>query len=360
MIDCTPSLFPTNGIGRVTTALVQALLEFTKNEHDYVLYNRSWKKKSLDFKGGKNFRLPLPKSFEGLIKKLGLIELLQPGVNIYHATDHYMPVKNIEKAIVTVHDLIFIKCPEKHLKIHEEMTKRVPPMLKKCRHIITCSEYSKNDMINYLGIPANKITVIPWGINKEIFYPENDLVSIKNELKQKFGISNKYFVSVSCSEGRKNTPMLLKCYTDLLKSDPDHDLVLVWNPPESIRKQYDNPRIHFLSGISDDDLRKLYSCASATVYPSHYEGFGLPVLESMSYGTPVVCSNVSSLPEVGGDFSYYIDPKQESSLLKALEDIDQGSWDLNSASQKGLKFAEQFTWENCAKETIKVYKEYQS
>ena len=154
--------------------------------------------------------------------------------------------------------------------------------------------------------------------------------------------------------------MLLKCYTDLLKSDPDHDLVLVWNPPESIRKQYDNPRIHFLSGISDDDLRKLYSCASATVYPSHYEGFGLPVLESMSYGTPVVCSNVSSLPEVGGDFSYYIDPKQESSLLKALEDIDQGSWDLNSASQKGLKFAEQFTWENCAKETIKVYKEYQS
>lgn len=360
MIDCTPSLFPTNGIGRVTTALVNAILKFAKNDHDYVLYNRSWKKKALNFEGGKKLRLPLPKSCEGLIKGLGLIDLVEPGVNIYHATDHYMPVKNIEKAIVTVHDLIFIKRPEKHLKIHQEMIKRVPPMLKKCRHIITCSEYSKSDMVSFLNIDPKKITVIPWGINKEIFYPCENISQEQQELKTKFSIDKPYFVAVSCSQGRKNTPMLLKCYSELLKQNPKHDLVLVWNAPDDIRRQYDNPRIHFLSNVSDADLRSLYSCASATVYPSHYEGFGLPVLESMSCGTAVICSDVSSLPEVGGDFSYYIDPNSEESLYRALFDVETGSWNIEQAAQKGLEFAQQFTWENCAKQTLKVYQENQS
>jgi hypothetical protein len=148
MIDCTPSLFPNNGIGRVTGALVKNMLRQSQIP-ELCLYSRSLTKKLTGFGSCPKLQLHIPKLFEGLIKKFNIIEKLSPKTDLYHATDHYLPIQNYDKTIVTVHDLIFLKCPEKHnLKLHLQMGKRTPKLLKKCRHLITCSEFTNKDLIN--------------------------------------------------------------------------------------------------------------------------------------------------------------------------------------------------------------------
>jgi glycosyltransferase involved in cell wall biosynthesis len=359
LFDCTPSLFPSNGVGRVTRALLNALLK-QMDPKDFILYNRSLRKKIQGFPNSKKFRIPFPKVLEQLIKKLGLLDRLAKDVSLFHATDHYMPLENCEKAIVTVHDIIFLKRPEKHLsKLHKDMAKRVPPLLKKCLHIITCSEYTKKDLVEHLNIPADKVTVITWGLNHELFKPSEDPKMTEISLARKFGITSKYFLAVSCSTGRKNTPMLLNCYEDLLRKNPTNDLVLLWDAPEEIRQRYNHPKIHFTKKVDDESLRDLYRCATATVYPSLYEGFGLPVLESMSCGTPVICSDVTSLPEVGGNASLYINPLDAESLSQQMLKFERNELDIEKMIKDGLKHASNFTWEECAKQTINVYKRFQ-
>ena len=157
VLDCTPALYPTNGIGRVTDALLKSMLR-NNNGNEFLLYTRSFSKQLKSYKGCKNLRLRFPKLFEGMINKYKMIEKLAPKADLFHATNHYMPLKDAHRAVVTVHDLIFLKQPENHLKgIHTEMAAKVPEFIKKSKHIITCSEYTKNDLREYLHIPEKKI-----------------------------------------------------------------------------------------------------------------------------------------------------------------------------------------------------------
>ena len=355
VLDCTPALYTTNGVGRVTEALLQSMLKHNLG-NEFLLYSRSFKKKFKEYKGCKNLRMRIPKQLEGLINKWKIIEKLAPKADLFHATNHYMPLKDADRAIVTVHDLIFLKQPENHLKgIHAEMAAKAPEFIKKARHIITCSEYTKNDLCNILNIQESKITVIPWGLNQELFRIPENKNQTRNSLNEKFGIQKPFFLGVSCSIGRKNTPMLLNAYKKLLKSNPENDLVLVWDAPQDIREKYKHPRIHFTGKVNDESLRDLYGCATATIYPSLYEGFGLPVLESMSCGTPVICSDVTSLPEVGKDAAIYINPLDQQTLVNAMENFENNLSGLEELETKGRKLAAEFTWEKCALETQKVY-----
>jgi glycosyltransferase involved in cell wall biosynthesis len=360
VIDCTPALFPTNGIGRVTTELLKAMIKRKENT-ELLLYTRSITKKLAFFPNCETLRLRFPKVFEGLIHKYRMIERMAPKADIYHATNHYMPTKTPQRTIVTVHDLIFLKSPETHLQsIHNEMAQKAPAYIKEARHIITCSEYTKNDLTDYLGVAKDKISVIHWGLNHRLFKPLENKDQTSISLAKQFGITKPYFLGVSCSVGRKNTPMLLSAYKKILKKHPKNDLVLVWDAPEEIRKKYNHPRIHFTGKVSDDTLKDLYGCATATVYPSLYEGFGLPVLESMSCGTPVICSNVTSLPEVGGDVALYMDPLDQGSLITQMMKFENDSLDLKQLKSEGIKRATQYTWDKCAQKTLAIYKRFQS
>ena len=360
LFDCTPSLFPENGVGRVTSALLRALLR-QSDPSEFILYSRSLRKKLRGFQGVRKLRIPLPKEFEHYIKKFRLLDRMSKKVSLFHATDHYIPLKNSDKAIVTVHDIIFLKRPEKHLsRLHRQMAQNVPALLHKCRHIITCSNYTKNDLVSFLNITEKKITVIPWGMNHDLFCPLDNSSDTELSLTRKFGLSNPYFLGVSCSTGRKNTPMLLSCYEKLLTEKPDNDLVLVWDPPEEIRNRFNHPRIHFTGKVDDETLRDLYRCATATIYPSLYEGFGLPVLESLSCGTPVICSDVTSLPEVGGDISLYINPLDSKSLFNQMMHFERGEINVDDIRKRGLEHAKKFTWQECAAKTMNVYRRFQS
>lgn len=274
--------------------------------------------------------------------------------DLQHITHNYEIVTDPSRCIVTVHDAFFMKLDVGNFD-YAKFRKTYPPFIRSARHIITCSEYSAKDIEETISVPRDKITVIPWGVDHNIFYVEDNRDESRLKISQNFGISNPYFLSVSCDTGRKRTPDLIKSYLTL--ENPINDLVLVWNnPPELVSKMInDNSRIHLLSGICNDDLRSLYNCATASVNPTAYEGFGLPILEAMACGCAAVTCFNSSLPEVGGDVAIYIDEPITETLPRILHNIDNGNIDLGRTRNEGPIRASLFTWERTAHETVAVY-----
>lgn len=242
----------------------------------------------------------------------------------------------------------------------ERVRKVLPKKLNKCRAIITCSESSKNDIIRYFDIDPGKIHVTYWGINHALFKPADDKAFLRKELTAKFGINKPYFFACSCNYKRKNTIELIKAYNLLSKQHPENDLVVVWNyygkDIEELTR--DNNRIHLIRRVSDEDLAKLYNGAIATYYPSKYEGFGLPILESMACGTPVVTANNSSLPEIGLDIASYLETNDVDGILSSMEKIENGNAFAPNSIDRGINHASTFTWKRCAEKTLDVYQKY--
>lgn len=185
---------------------------------------------------------------------------------------------------------------------------------------------------------------------------------LKNELSLPLKGSG-YFLSVSCSAERKRTNVLVDSYLEYSEQrNILNDLVLLWNnPPQELKKKVEERglmnRVHFLTNVSDEDLALLYNGATALFFPSAYEGFGLPVLESMACGTlPVICGN-SSLSEVGGDAAIYLEERRlkESmrDVMKQLEDVEM----LDNYRQKCIDQADKFSWDETAKQYIRLYKQ---
>lgn len=358
VIDATPLLYTQSGIGRTTRMLITSLLEI-ECDYEILLFGRRLQGKQLRNIGFglETIHLRLPRAAERIIRRLSWIELMCRG-DLYHATDFYMPLGHADNAVATIHDLIFLVQPEQMVD-HIRLAQWAPDFARKCRGIITCSVFSKKDIVNQLGIEPDKIHVIYWGVDHTIFNTKKDLSEVKRRLKTVLGIERQYFLVVSCSTGRKNTPLLLNTYSQLLRNNPENDLVVVWNPPPEIQGLYSAGefarRIHFINRQSEQNLSDLYRGATALVFPSLYEGFGLPILEAMSCGTPVIASNNSSLPEVGGDAALYIDPYNGESLMSAFEAFENNDISVQGLREKSFEQSLRFSWERCARETLSVY-----
>ena len=330
---------------------------------DLKMYARRFKGKPIGFHTEhsllRHFRLP--KFCEPLMKSVGLIETFV-NADLYHATDHYLPLKLCSNYIVTIHDLIFLTAPEKRWEIHKYQAKYVPEFARNSQHVITCSESTKNDIVEYIGITPEKVSVIPWGIDHELFSPIADKKEIDLLLREKFGINKPYFLAVACSVGRKNTPRLLEAWTQVLKKCSDFKLVLVWNPPDEIRKHCDKSEfkesIIFTGRVDDDILRALYQCSECVIYPSICEGFGLPILEAMSCGIPVITSNISSMPEVGKELAYYITPYETESISNGILNFIRSLPVTNQERKNYINHAKKYNWQKCAEQTINIYEKF--
>ena len=268
------------------------------------------------------------------------------------------------RSIVTLHDALFMHINENAFD-HLGMRKRVPSLMQKCRGIITCSESSKKDIVETMGIDSDKIDVIYWGIDHETFNFQKDKDIVKKRLSEQFNIHKPFFLSVSCNAERKNSHLLVEAYLRLLENDPLNDLVLVWSdPPVFVKKMVDksdiNNRIHYLAGVSDTDLALLYNGATSFIYPSSYEGFGLPVLEAMACGTPLVTCRNSSLPEVGGEAVLYMDKPCSENIFNFLEGFENSGFNSSQLSGDGILQASKFTWDKTALEYLRLYKRYLS
>lgn len=310
-----------------------------------------------------NYLLEKIFSYPKLDKVLGGVDLFwSPHFNF----SSFSKNKDFKK-IITVHDLSFLRYPEffSWRKNFWHKALNVKKIIREADLIITVSLNTKNDIVELLNINPEKIKVIYSGNNlvkREITALE------KEESLKRFNLSGPFILYLGNIEPRKNIKGLIESYNNLRKKNPNlADLKLVlaggkgWKSKEifkSYKKSKYKKDIYFLGYISKSDKEILYASAKVFVYPSYYEGFGFPVLEAMAYGCPVICSNVSSLPEIVADAAITINPYNNEEIETALELFlsDEKLRELFIA--KGYEREKLFTWKNTAEKYIEEFKKY--
>jgi len=238
--------------------------------------------------------------------------------------------------------------------------KKTISYLPRAQRIIAVSKATKRDLVEKLGVDPEKIVVVYEGVEKK-FKITNDELRIFE--KEPFH-DKKVILHVGNSLEYKNMEGLLKAFAKVVRSEGDVTLVKVGNFTKgqldlilSLNLKLDL-NIFERPGLSEEELVAMYNLATVTCIPSHQEGFGFPVLESLACGAPVVCSNTSSLPEVGGQSALYCNPaKPDSIARKILEVLQMPKPAYQKLSQQGIKHTKKFTWEKCAQETTVVYKQ---
>lgn len=346
-----------SGIGRTTMELVSALDALESMPVDIVLYSQNMKGigvNNLHTSFEKHhLYLPYRNNVNKVISHFPIREMITHA-DLYHIPHNFDFVHRPDRCVVTLHDAMFFTCPQEAFNF-DFARKHYPTLAKQARGIITCSEASKRDIVRYMDIDADKIAVIPWGINHTIFHP-CEVESTHED----------YFLSVSCSIGRKNTPTLLQAYSLFLQKlstserQQAHQLLLVWNHAgievqQLIQQLHIADKVTILSNITDSALARLYQEATCTFFPSRYEGFGLPIIESMACGTPVVTCNNSSLPEVGGTAAIYVAPDEAEGMASIMLQFEQHSLQKQQYSNACIRQAQHFSWQQCAQQTVDFY-----
>jgi len=283
--------------------------------------------------------------------------------NVKHITSqdlaYLLELMRLEKTIVTCHDLIPWVYDNNRLPTWKLNMRG----LRKADRIITVSEYSKSEIIKHVGYPEDQITVIPNAVDHN-----NYCVKRNREVIKKLGITDtqKVILYVGSEQPRKNVPFLLKAISELKKKLPDIILLKIGTPQvpgarekliELIEMLGIEKEVVFVGYVSENELPKYYNAADLFVFPSLYEGFGLPPLEAMACGTPVITSNLTSLPEVVGDSAITIDPYDVNAFAEAMYNLLTDEKLREKMINKGLKRAQLFNWEKSAEKTLKVYQQ---
>lgn len=269
--------------------------------------------------------------------------------------------------VQTVYDMIPFLLPEtmtaKYLEYYADIVRRIHP----ADRVITISHSARADFCNYTGFAADRVHVIPLAADEVLFRPCDDLERIA-AVRAKHGIpEGHYLLSVCTFEPRKNLPHLIRSFVELLRAHPELDeltLVLtggqgwMFEPilAELAGAELASGRIVTTGYVPDDDLALLYSGALAFLYLSLYEGFGLPPLEAMQCGTPVIVSNTSSLPEVVGDAGILLSPDDQDGLCQSILDLHRFPNQRARLANKSLLQAQQFSWEKNVQQTVEVYR----
>lgn len=362
-------VYPISGVGQYTLHLSRSL-EDLLGQGKIFWFGKNLSKESCEPSHGDNFLFAdhIRYSLKNQLRKIpGLttsvhvwrsirfksyIRRIKP--SLYHETK-YVPFHFDDgPTLLTIYDLSFVRHPEWHpadrVKYFERYClKRLPQV----DAIITISEFSKNEIVSLLNVDSDKIYVTPLGVDQAIT-PGNQRIP---------GIPERYILSLGTLEPRKNLPLLVAAYTSLPRDLQErYPLVIAgakgWHNHvlnktlHSIQKK---ERIILTGYIPQDLLPNLYGRASLFVYPSLYEGFGLPVIEAMAYGVPVLASNTTSLPEVVGNAGFLVDPNNIDDVREGMLRVLTDKKIRDGMSEKGLERARLFSWEKCSRETLAIY-----
>ncbi|MBS3027308.1 MAG: glycosyltransferase family 4 protein [Dolichospermum sp. DET50] len=379
IIDATPIDPKPSGIGFYVANLISALNQLQRDENFQlgIVYQpglTKWLRGDLSFPDSlKNYThrqvLPLPVRITDLL----LASSFKPGLSyfekyfdapdILHGTNYSVyPCKNSLK-VINIYDLTFIKYPQYIDSVVKTYTEKVRRCLQWTDLVLTISESSKQDIIEYLQVAPEKIYVTPLASRYHPDYlSEEQTDKLAKQVKYDFSIP--YILFVSTIEPRKNINTIITAF-NLLKQKYKikQQLILIgrkgWNYESIFTAIEASPwkqEIHHLDYLSDELVALFYSKADVFVYPSHYEGFGLPVLEAMTLGAPVITAKTSSLPEVTGNAAILIEPQDSVQLAESILEIISNSQLRQELINKGKERAKLFSWERTAKATLTAYR----
>ncbi len=348
------------GIPNYIFHLLKALAD-VDNQNDYILYTDRPVPFELDLPD--RFRIAtvtFPSRHLQLWYQIGLpMQMKKDGIQLYHDPVYPLPFVLPVPGVITVHDLSNYTNPGVHKFRSALSGKFFPAHLRKAKQIITDSLYTASELIRLFSWTESKISVVHLGISDS--FRKVTSLSVLNSLKERLRLPSQFFLFLGTLEPRKNLPRLLEAFTISCGKIP-HSLVITgglgWKYEKMLELVSDHPfreRIHLTGFVEDRDIAPLLSSAEFLVYPSILEGFGFPVLEAMACGTPVITSNVSSMPEIAGDAALLIDPLSVDSIARGL--IEMGSNDScrKEHIEKGLERVRDFSWRKTAVETLRVY-----
>lgn len=370
-LNATPLLSPLTGIGHYTHQLIIGLQDKPEISLD-LFYATKWSTEV------KNKPIPAINFIKSLIKRCiprshSTARYLQqyafshgPSLkqtNLYHEPN-FLPFRYKGPTIITAHDLSWIRFPETHpIERVRAMNRFFEPGLNRSNLIITPSLFTKNELIDVFGIPKEKIRPIYLGVEPS-FCPQTAQETEASLTKHNL-VHGQYILSVGTLEPRKNLEKTLNAYMQLPQVMRKHyPLIIVgmkgWKTSpleQKIEPLIRSGEIRLLGYLTREDLVSITAGALTLVYPSIYEGFGLPPLEAMSCGVPVISSNISSLPEVIGDGGILINPQDTDELKEAMETLISSPDIRTIYAKKALEKSQTFSWKRCVEETLSVYKE---
>ena len=282
---------------------------------------------------------------------------------LFHATNYAAPRTGRVPLVVTVHDLALVRFPELGTPALRRIVGLARPATAAARLVLADSESTARDLRDLFGVSPGKIRVVYPGCDAHL--PAPTVEAARQRLGQRFGLAAPYLLHVGTLEPRKNLPRLLGAYARVRASGGDVPLLVLaggrgW-AAEAIERAVAAlglaDAVRFTGAVEREDLAALYAAAELVVYPSLYEGFGLPVVEAMACGAPVVTSNVSSLPEVAGDAAVLVDPRDEAAIAAAITELLRDDRARAELRRRGLARARKFSWARCAEQTWTVYEE---
>jgi glycosyltransferase involved in cell wall biosynthesis len=364
-LDISAAVHRRAGLGRYAESLTRALV--AADPHRYALfYNRERGIEPLEgleqlpthtvALGYKPWRMLV---WMGQLARVPFNRLV-PDATLFHATEHLlMPLRGVP-SVLTVHDLIFRHLPEHHKTLNRwYLNWTMPLYCRRADQIIAISHATQRDLIAAYDVPPEKITVIHEAADPR-FRPQPP--EAVEAVRTRYGLPERYLLSVGTIEPRKNLTRLLEAFEALHAEGLTDALVVVggrgWLYDDFFARLERSPAreaVLFPGYVPDADLPPIYAGAQALAFPSLYEGFGLPVLEAMACGAPVVCSNTSSLPEVAGDAALLFDPHDVTAITQALHRLLSDDTLHADLQQRGLDRAATFSWDRVAAETEAVY-----
>lgn len=362
-IDCRLPTYQMGGISQYTIHLIAAL-EKLKTDDEYTIFHNRREKRDFrppDSHGFSRSDLWTPCHHRFERYALGC-EIAYHDLDVFHSPDFIPPAFGARHRVITVHDLNFIHFPEfLTSESHRYYTNQIEWAVSAADHIIADSEATRSDLIDLLDVPPMKVTTIHLAANPiySAAYPTGEIQATTQVL----GTGEGFILGVGTLEPRKNWPMLIQAYAGLRREfSVDVPLVLVggrgWIYEEifqTISRLNLESHVMHLSGVSDVQLAHLYRAAGVLAFPSHTEGFGLPALEAMHAGCPVVVSNRGSLPEVVGDAAVKLDPTDLDAWVQALGNVLTDREYAEALSRAGLEQAKSFTWRKTAMATSEIY-----
>jgi glycosyltransferase involved in cell wall biosynthesis len=367
-IDFTPAISQSAGIARYTRDLVTALARLDTPDR-FTLFSAERPTKDRGIPDAPNFdtrivplgnrnatilwqrlRAPLP------------IELLAGNMRVFHGPDFILPPTLRARRVVTIHDLAFVTNPECAVpSLVSYLNAVVPRAVRAADRVIAVSRNTADDLAERLGVPRDKIDVIHLGISPA-FTPQVDAAAVA-ALRSKYALERPFVLAVGTIEPRKNYELLIRAFA-AARRDPagPQRLVIAGKPGWLYEGVYNaveelglRESVTFLDYLPEGELPTLYHAAAAVAMPSIYEGFGIPVVEAMASGTPVVCSTGGSLPEVAGEAALLVPPTDESALAQALVQIVNDDALRATLRARGLERATLFNWDAAARAHLAVY-----